>query len=71
MRGGKISDNELVVTRIVRIIEKGGVIDSDLLAYMMGHKNTELRHGGNYDEFDPDYIRREHSKAEPLFDGHK
>jgi integrase len=47
-------------------MRKGGVIDSDLLAYMMGHRNTVLRHGGNYDEFDPDYIRREYSKAEPF-----
>jgi integrase len=47
-------------------MRKGGVIDSDLLSYMMGHRNTVQRHGGNYDEFDPDYIRREYSKAEPF-----
>ena len=47
-------------------MRKGGVIDSDLLAYMMGHRNTFRGHGGNYDEFDPDYIRREYSKAEPF-----
>jgi len=47
-------------------MRKGGVVDSDLLAYMMGHHNVRMRHGGNYDEFDPDYIRKEYSKAEPL-----
>jgi hypothetical protein len=33
---------------------------------MMGHHNLRLTHGGNYDEFDPDYIRKEYSRAEPF-----
>ena len=47
-------------------MRKAGVVDSDLLEYMMGHHNLRLRHGGSYDEFDPDYIRKEYSKAEPF-----
>jgi len=47
-------------------MRRGGVIDSALLEHMMGQHNLRLRHGGNYDEFDPDYIRREYSKAEPF-----
>jgi hypothetical protein len=46
-------------------MRKGGVIDDVLLEHMMGQHNVRLRHGGSYDEFDPDYIRREYSKAEP------
>lgn len=47
-------------------MRKAGVVDSDLLEYMMGHHNLRLRHGGSYDEFDPDYIRKEYCKAEPF-----
>ncbi len=47
-------------------MRKGGVTDSDLLAYMMGHRNVRMSHGGAYDEFDPDYIRREYAKGEPF-----
>src|SRR5207245_3085600 len=32
-------------------MRKGGVVDSDLLDYMMGHHNLRLMHGGSYDEF--------------------
>ncbi len=46
-------------------MRRGGVIDDTLLEHMMGQHNVMLRHGGSYDEFDPDYIRREYSKAEP------
>jgi integrase len=45
-------------------MRRGGVIDSVLLEHMLGQRNVRLRHGGSYDEFDPDYIRREYSKAE-------
>jgi|SRR5712692_4457546 hypothetical protein len=45
-------------------MRKAGVVDSDLLEHMMGHHNLRLTHGGNYDEFDPDYIRKEYAKAE-------
>ena len=47
-------------------MRKAGVVDSDLLEHMMGHHNLRLTHGGNYDEFDPDYIRKEYAKAEPF-----
>jgi len=46
--------------------EKGGVIDSDLLAYMMGHRNTFEDMVATTTSFDPDYIRREYFKAEPF-----
>ncbi len=46
-------------------MRKAGVVDSDLLEYMIGHQDLRLRHGGNYDEFEPDYIRKEYAKAEP------
>ena len=42
-----------------------GVVDSGLLEHMMGHHNLRLMHGAAYDEFDPDYIRKEYSNAEP------
>src|SRR5438132_6197090 len=37
-----------------------------LLEHMMGQRDVRLRHGANYDVFDPEYIRREYSKAESL-----
>ena len=46
-------------------MRKGGVDDSDLLDFMMGHRNLRVVHGGSYDQFSPEYIRREYSKAEP------
>ena len=46
-------------------MRRGGVIDSALLEHMLGQRNVKLLHGGEYDEFDPVYIRREYSKAEP------
>ncbi len=47
-------------------MRKARVTDSELLNYMIGHRPGFLRYGGAYDQFDPDYIRREYSKAEPL-----
>src|SRR5205823_14571088 len=41
-----------------------GVVDSGLLEHMMGHHNLRLMHNAAYDEFDPDYIRKEYSNAE-------
>ena len=40
----------------------GGVIDPDLLNFMMGHTP---RYGGAYDVFDEEYVRNEYAKAEP------
>ena len=45
-------------------MRRGGVIDNLLLEHMMGQRDVRLRHGANYDVFDPEYIRREYSKAE-------
>ena len=42
-------------------LRHGGVVDSELLNYMMGHRP---RYGGAYDNFDTDYVRREYAKAE-------
>src|SRR5207245_10575822 len=47
-------------------MRKAGIADSDLLDYMIGHKNMRLKHGGDYDEFDPNYIRTQYSRAEPF-----
>jgi integrase len=47
-------------------MRKGGVNDSQLLEYMMGQRNVVLRHGGSYDQWDPDYIRKEYAKAEAM-----
>jgi hypothetical protein len=44
-----------------RQLRQGGVVDSELLNYMMGHRP---RYGGAYDNFDADYVRREYAKAE-------
>jgi integrase len=43
-------------------MRKGGVRDPAVLDYMMGH---HVRYNGAYDGFDPEYLRKEYSKAEP------
>src|SRR2546422_7526810 len=45
-------------------MRKGGVNDSALLEFMMGHRNMRLLHGAQYDSYSAEYIRREYSKAE-------
>ena len=47
-------------------MRKAGVTDAPLLEYMIGQKDRWALHGGNYDVFDPDYIRREYARAEPF-----
>lgn len=47
-------------------MRKAGVTDNALLEYMLGQKDRWLRHGGDYDVFDPDYIRREYARGEPF-----
>ena len=46
-------------------MRKAGVTDVALLEHMMGQKDRWLLHGGTYDVFDPDYIKREYARAEP------
>lgn len=44
----------------------GGVADSELLDYMLGHKVRGVHYAGTYDQFDAEYVRREYIKAEPF-----
>ena len=37
-----------------------------LLEHMMNQKDRWLLHGGTYDVFDPEYIKREYARAEPF-----
>ena len=46
-------------------MRKAGVTDVALLEHMMGQKDRWLLHGGTYEVFDPDYIKREYARAEP------
>jgi hypothetical protein len=43
-------------------IRKGGVVDSELLDFMLGH---ELAYQGAYDKFDPPTISKAYAQAEP------
>ena len=47
-------------------MRKAGVTDVALLEHMMGQKDKWLLHGGTYDVFDPEYIKKEYARAEPL-----
>ena len=47
-------------------MRKAGVTDVALLEHMMGQKDRGLLHGGTYDVFDPEYIKKEYVRAEPL-----
>ncbi len=47
-------------------MRRAGITDSDLLDYMIGHNNMRLKHGGEYDEFDPNFIRTQYARAEPF-----
>jgi len=70
IRGKKVLRHEIHPHMFRRFwkfqMRKAGVSDVALLEHMMNQKDRWLLHGGTYDVFDPDYIKREYARAEPF-----
>jgi len=70
IRGKKVLRHEIHPHMFRRFwkfqMRKAGVTDVALLEHMMNQKDRWLLHGGTYDVFDPEYIKREYARAEPF-----